>query len=92
MQQACVTVVNEVGLHARPASIFVQQAKQFKASIRVRNLTKGGKLVDAKSILLVLAQGVEKGHCVDLVADGEDEVPALAKLTELIETDFRGTL
>jgi phosphotransferase system HPr (HPr) family protein len=92
MQQVCITVINEVGLHARPASVLVQQAKQFKAAIWIRNLAKDAKPVDAKSILRVLAQGIEKGHCVEIVAEGEDEATAIGKLKELIETDFRGML
>jgi phosphotransferase system HPr (HPr) family protein len=90
MQQIILQVINEVGLHARPASEFVKLAGQFKANIQVRNLTRASNAIDAKSILSVLMLGVEKGHEIELTSEGEDEVQAIEALRELIESDFAG--
>jgi len=90
MQQIKLQVINEVGLHARPASEFVKLAGKFKAIIQVRNLTRDSSAVDAKSILSVLMLGVEKDHEIELVCEGEDELQAIEALRELIESDFAG--
>jgi phosphocarrier protein HPr len=88
MKQVCVSVLNEVGLHARPAALFVQEAGRFISSIRLRNLSGGTDWVDAKSILSVLALGVERGHQIEVQAQGEDEDQAVAALTELVNSGF----
>ena len=90
MQKITLQIINEVGLHARPASEFVKLAGQFKADLKVRNSTTNSDAVDAKSILSVLMLGVEKGHMIELTGDGEDEVEALQALQDLIESDFSG--
>jgi phosphotransferase system HPr (HPr) family protein len=88
MQKITLQVVNDVGLHARPASEFVKLAGQFKARIQVRNATKNSSPVDAKSILSVLLLGVEKGHEIELTGEGEDEEKAIRALRELIESSI----
>ena len=90
MQKITLQIVNEVGLHARPASEFVKLAGQFKADLRVRNITSNSDLVDAKSIISILTLGVEKGHEIELMGDGEDEAEALQALQALVESDFAG--
>lgn len=90
MQKIILQVINEVGLHARPASEFVRLAAQFKSNLRVRNLRRDSSTVDAKSIISVLTLGVEKGHEIEVTAEGEDEGNALQALRELIESDFAG--
>jgi phosphotransferase system HPr (HPr) family protein len=90
MQKITLQVINEVGLHARPASEFVKLAGQFKANLQVCNKTAGSEAVDAKSILSVLTLGVEKGHKIELTGEGEDEAEAIQALRELIESDFAG--
>jgi phosphotransferase system HPr (HPr) family protein len=85
------TIQNEVGLHARPAALFVQTAAKFKAKIKVRNTTRGTPLVDAKSIISVLGLGVSKGHEIEVSAEGEDEQTALEAIARLIESDFAET-
>jgi phosphocarrier protein HPr len=90
MQKIVLQVINEVGLHARPASEFVRLAAQFKSNLRVRNLRRDSSTVDAKSIISVLTLGVEKGHEIEVTAEGEDEGNALQALRELIESDFAG--
>ncbi len=77
MEKGKVKVVNEVGLHARPAALFVAKAASFKSDIRIHNATKDGKWVSAKSILGVLTLGVEKDHEIEITAEGADEAEAV---------------
>lgn len=80
-----VTVMNETGIHARPASIFVKTASQFKSNITVYKDNKSGS---AKSIISILGLGITKGTEIKITADGEDEKEALAALVQLIESKF----
>ncbi len=81
-------VENPVGLHARPAALFVQTAGQFKANVRVRNLTRGTPFVDAKSILGIMGIGVSQGHEIEIEASGEDAEEAVKALVSLVESNF----
>ena len=74
-----------VGLHARPATFFIQKANEFKSSIWIE---KDERRVNAKSLLGVLSLGIVKGTTVTLVADGADEQEAIDTLTALINSDF----
>lgn len=80
-----VTINNQVGLHARPATFFIQKANEFKSSIWIE---KDDRKVNAKSLLGVLSLGIVKGTTVNLVADGSDEKDALNTLAALIASDF----
>ena len=80
-----VTIQNNVGLHARPATIFIQKANTFQSTIWVE---KEDRRVNAKSLLGVLSLGITKGMTVTLIADGSDEKEALDGLCELIDTGF----
>lgn len=80
-----VVIDNQVGLHARPATFFIQKANEFKSSIWVE---KDERRVNAKSLLGVLSLGIVKGTSVSLIADGVDEAEAVATLEELVNTDF----
>ena len=80
-----ITVKNEVGLHARPATYFIQKANEFKSSIWIE---KDDRRVNAKSLLGVLSLGIVKGTAVNIVADGVDENEAIATLSALIDSDF----
>lgn len=80
-----VTIQNNVGLHARPATFFIQKANSYKASIWVE---KEDRRVNAKSLLGVLSLGIVKGMTVTLIADGADEAEALEGLAELVDTGF----
>ena len=80
-----VTIVNSVGLHARPATFFIQKANSYKSSIWVE---KEDRRVNAKSLLGVLSLGIVKGMTITLIADGNDEAEALEGLAGLVESGF----
>ena len=80
-----VAVQNSVGLHARPATFFIQRANEFKSSIWVE---KDERRVNAKSLLGVLSLGIVKGTSISIIADGSDEEEAVKTLVELIESNF----
>ena len=80
-----VTINNEVGLHARPATFFIQKANEFKSGIWVE---KDERRVNAKSLLGVLSLGITKGTTITLLADGSDENEAIAALSELVSGNF----
>jgi len=80
-----ITVNNEVGLHARPATFFIQKANEFKSGIWVE---KEDRRVNAKSLLGVLSLGIVKGTTITLIADGADEEEAVGALAELVEDNF----
>jgi len=77
--------VNRSGLHARPANLLVETAGGFSSRVTVENLTRGSRAVDAKSILMLLTAGVQRGHRIRLAADGDDEDRAIEMLSALIE-------
>ena len=80
-----VMVQNQVGLHARPATFFIQKANEFKSSIWVE---KEERRVNAKSLLGVLSLGIVKGTTITLIADGSDEKEAVGALVELVKDNF----
>ena len=80
-----VTITNSIGLHARPATFFIQKANSYKSSIWVE---MDDRRVNAKSLLGVLSLGIAKGMTVTLIADGQDEDNALDGLSTLIDTGF----
>ncbi|MEG0692543.1 MAG: HPr family phosphocarrier protein [Oscillospiraceae bacterium] len=80
-----VKVQNQVGLHARPATFFIQKANEFKASIWVE---KEERRVNAKSLLGVLSLGIVGGTEIKIIADGVDEQNAVDGLVKLVETGF----
>jgi len=85
MVSSKVAVQNSVGLHARPATFFIQRANEFKSSIWVE---KDERRVNAKSLLGVLSLGIVKGTSISIIADGSDEEEAVKTLVELIESNF----
>ena len=80
-----ITVKNEVGLHARPATYFIQKANEFKSGIWVE---KEERRVNAKSLLGVLSLGIVKGTTITVIADGADETEAVEALAALIDNNF----
>ena len=78
-----IVITNTSGLHARPATFFIQKANSYRASVWIE---KDDRKVNAKSLLGVLSLGIAKGMTVTLIADGYDEEEALAGLAELIDS------
>lgn len=79
-----ITITNPHGLHARPASLFVQLANRYRCQIRLR---KGTDEVDGKSIMGLLMLALEQGHTVELTTDGPDAEPAAEALTRFLQRD-----
>ena len=80
-----VVISNQVGLHARPATFFIQKANEYKSSIWVE---KEERRVNAKSLLGVLSLGIVQGTAITLIADGVDEKEAVDALVDLIENQI----
>ena len=80
-----VQVQNQVGLHARPATFFIQRANEFKSSVWVE---KEERRVNAKSLLGVLSLGIVGGTGIKIIADGADEKEAVDELVKLVESGF----
>ena len=80
-----IVITNTSGLHARPATFFIQKANTYKSSIWIG---KEDRKVSAKSLLGVLSLGIAKGMTVTLTAEGQDENAAIAGLVELIDSGF----
>ena len=85
MIRQSVTVVNQLGIHARAAAKFVHLAARYEARIRVGRL---GREIDGKSIMGILLLAAARGSTIMISADGADEGDALAALTALVEGGF----
>lgn len=80
-----ITVQNQVGLHARPATFFIQKANEFRSSIWVE---KEERRANAKSLLGVLSLGITGGTDIRILADGQDENEAVDALSRLVSSGF----
>ena len=80
-----VTITNNIGLHARPATFFIQKANSYKSLIWIE---KEDRKINAKSLLGVLSLGIAKGMTVTISAEGQDETDAVNGLSDLINTGF----
>ena len=78
-----VVITNDSGLHARPATFFIQKANSFKSSIWIQ---KDDRRISAKSLLGVLSMGITEGTTITVIADGPDEVDAINGLEALVES------
>ncbi len=85
MLSKTIVVRNQVGLHARPATFFIQKSNEFKSSIWVE---KDERRVNAKSLLGVLSLGITKGMQITIITDGTDEKEAIEALEHLIDSNF----
>jgi len=85
MPEVTVTIIHEAGLHARPASMFVQTSAKYQSDIKV---TFGEKTVNAKSILAILTLGANKGAEITIRAEGDDANIALQDLKQLVLDNF----
>jgi Phosphotransferase System HPr (HPr) Family len=85
MYTKSVLIQNQVGLHARPATYFIQKANEFKSSIWIE---RAERRVNAKSLLGVLSLGIVGGSEINIIADGVDETAAVDGLVALVENGF----
>ena len=85
MKTRDVVITNASGLHARPATFFIQKANSYKCTILVE---KDDRKVNAKSLLGVLSLGIAQGMTIKLIADGQDEDAALNGLISLVNSGF----
>ena len=85
MTTRSVTVVNQLGMHARAAARFVHLATRFEAHIRVG---RNSKVMDGKSIMGILLLAAARGTTITISADGSDEEAAVDALTQLVESGF----
>ncbi len=79
-----ITIQNQVGLHSRPATFFIQKANEFQSGIWIE---KNERKVNAKSLLGVLSLGITRGMTINVIADGEDEQAAIDALCELVTSN-----
>ena len=80
------SITNATGLHARPASLFVTEAKKYQSNVTIKNVDKDSAPVNAKSIMMILAAGLGTGTTVEVACDGEQA--ALDALIALIDSRF----
>ena len=85
MKESLLTVMNETGLHSRPADLFVRTAKLYGCTIAVHN---GAKSADAKNIIKLILLNVRQNDQIRIQADGPDEEAAIADLTRLVQSNF----
>jgi phosphotransferase system HPr (HPr) family protein len=88
MKNAQFVVTDPVGLHARPAALFVKLASTFSSTISICNVSTSGKWANAKSILSVLTCGVKQGDRIEVKAEGADESQAVEALEKLVASNF----
>jgi phosphotransferase system HPr (HPr) family protein len=81
-------ITHPAGLHARPASLFVQTANKFSSNVKVKNLTDQSDFANAKSILGILTLGVMQNTEIQIEADGDDAEDAINALKALIDDNF----
>ena len=79
------TVVNSLGLHARPAAMVVQTANKFRSDVQFE---KDGLQINAKSIMGVLTLAAAKGSTVFVVCEGQDAAAAMAAIAKVFESGF----
>ena len=85
MKEFELTITDENGLHARPATFFIQKANEFKSSIWIE---KEDRRVNAKSLLGILSLGIVGGTSIRIIADGADEQAAVDGLVDLVDSGF----
>lgn len=88
MLKKSTTIKNKTGLHARPASEFVQQASKYQSNIIIRRISEEDDEANAKSIIFLLSLGLCQGEEVEIIAKGEDEEEAVNSLIALIDSGF----
>lgn len=87
MREQTMTITDDTGVHARPATILVNKAGNFESDI---NLTYNGKTVNLKSIMGIMSLGIPKGAEITINAKGDDEEEAIKTITETIKSEGLG--
>jgi|LGOV01.1.fsa_nt_gb phosphocarrier protein len=85
MIKESMTLINETGLHARPANLFVTTAQKFKSTIVIE---KDATKINGKSMIELLTLGLTKGTSIVISVDGEDEKEAIQELSSLVNSGF----
>ncbi|MBP2637538.1 MAG: HPr family phosphocarrier protein [Firmicutes bacterium] len=85
MLEQSITIINKVGLHARPAALLVKTAGEYPCEV---TLVKEGKTFNAKSILAIMSAGIKQNDTIVVKADGEGEAQALAAIVALVQSGF----
>jgi len=80
-----IKILNEQGLHARPASIFVKTAGKFISTV---SIVHANKVANAKSIISIMSLGLKKGEEIKIITKGTDEKEAMEALVSLVENKF----
>ncbi len=88
MKSTQIVIMDPVGLHARPAALFVKLANKFSSNITLCNVSTSSKWANAKSILSVLTCGVKQGDKIEVQAEGADESEAVEALEKLVASNF----
>jgi phosphotransferase system HPr (HPr) family protein len=88
VESLTIKVINQVGLHARPAASFVKKAQSFASQILIENVSKRSEKVNAKSFVKILSIAVDHDNDIRITADGDDAVQAIQGLKELVEANF----
>jgi phosphocarrier protein len=78
-------IINKLGIHARPASLLMKEAKQWNSQITI---TVNSKKANLNSVLEILGLGAKKGSTIELTVEGEDEQEAYYKIVNLISSGF----
>lgn len=84
MYEMSTTIVNPSGLHARPASDFVRTAGKYRSKIKISRADRSDRVVNAKSMVMLLSLSATQGVVVSISAEGDDEQEAVTALVEFI--------
>lgn len=83
-----VEIINRSGLHARPGSDFVLEAKKYQSQVKLKRILKDAVPVNAKSLARLLGEGITQGTVIEIMADGPDEQQAVNSLVSLVKSGF----
>lgn len=85
MVKKSVAIINETGIHARPANLLVKETQKFDSKVM---LEKNGRTFDAGSIMSILTMGAKSGDEITIIAEGDDETQALNAIHQMFATNF----
>lgn len=85
MREVKLTLTNKLGIHARPAAEIAKISSRYKSTITLHG---NGRMIDGKSMIMVMSLGVKNGYELTIQAEGQDEEACILALTELVENKF----